>query len=305
MIEPISRRNLLAGALAASLSGCAANALHQPPAPPRRRSMTMAAPDGRTIAISVLEPSGLSLGTVLFSHGALSAPEYYERILNPIVSAGYRVLAPLHVDSALHPRTRDYPGLASWRCRIEDMRALVDHLDGAPFVAMGHSYGGLIATVLGGAAGMTPEGLRQPLVPRLASSVIAFSPPAPIPVMMTAEGYGALAVPALIQTGTRDVPPGADAADDAWKGHLAPFDAARPGGDRYGLVLEGVDHYFGGAICDFTKPGPMQRDALDRAIAIAALFLNAHGPVAGRRAAAKRRLDARITGALPTRLERR
>jgi hypothetical protein len=142
-------------------------------------------------------------------------------------------------------------------------------------------------------------------MPRLATCVVAFSPPAPIPVMMTAEGYGALAVPALIQTGTHDLPPGQENGDpDAWRGHLAPFDAARPGGHRYGLVLQDVNHYFGGAICDFGKPGPMQLEALGHANAVAGLFLDAFA-TGKPRAAALARLDAGVTDALPTRLLRR
>ncbi|MGF7153397.1 alpha/beta fold hydrolase [Novosphingobium gossypii] len=299
----LSRRSILAGALIGATGACmGTRGPLAAPAMPQRRSFTLTSPEGRDIVVSEWQRAGTARGTIVFSHGALSAPWHYDRILQPVLDAGYRVLAPLHVDSTEHPRTADFKGLASWRCRIEDMRALVDHIGATPFVAMGHSYGGLVATVLGGAAGVRPEGLQGPLVPRLATSVVAFSPPAPIPVMMTREGYGALAVPALIQTGTLDVPPGT-AADkaDIWKGHLAPFEAAKPGGHRYALVLEGVNHYFGGAICDASQPGPMQLDALERANAVAGLFLNAFASGNAVRPALVR-LDARLTDALPVRL---
>lgn len=303
----LSRRSILGSALAGATTACMGtkSPLLTGSAMPERRSLTLTAPDGREIPVSDWQRAGTARETILFSHGALSAPWHYDRILRPVLDAGYRVLAPLHVDSSEHPRTKDFPGLTSWRCRIEDMRALIDHVGTRPFIAMGHSYGGLVATVLGGAAGVVPEGLQGPLMPRLANCVVAFSPPPPIPVMMTREGYGALAVPALIQTGTLDVPPGAPASTaDAWKGHLAPFEAAKPGGNRYGLIIEGVNHYFGGAICDASQPGPMQLEGLDQANAVAGLFLDAFA--SGRPAQpALARLDARITEALPVRLLKR
>ena len=55
------------------------------------------------------------IGTILFSHGAQSAPWHYDRLIQPWREAGYAVWAPLHVDSTDHPLTADYPGLATWR----------------------------------------------------------------------------------------------------------------------------------------------------------------------------------------------
>lgn len=213
------------------------------------------------------------------------------------------MLAPLHVDSLEHPDTKAFPGLTTWKARVEDMRALVAHIGDAPYVAAGHSYGGLTATMLGGAEPVLPEGLASPFVHRLAKAVIAFSPPPTIPVLVTQEGYAKLAVPAIIQTGTRDTLPGM-AADtpDGWKVHLAAFEAPAAGGDRYGLVLEGANHYFGGAICDYRQPGPPQLDALALANSRIALFLDGYGADRGK---ARGKLDALVTDALPARLVKR
>lgn len=257
------------------------------------------APGGRPVAVTEWKPRGKPCGTILFSHGAGSAPKFYDLIVGPWIEAGWRVLAPLHVDSRDHPDTAAYPGLASWKARIEDMRVLIAHMGKAPFLAAGHSYGGLVALTLGGAQPVPPAGMGLPLVPRLASAVIAFSPPAPVPVLVTDEGYGALAVPALIQTGTIDLMPGMPVDGDGWKGHLAPFDAAKAGGQRYGLVLEGANHYFGGAICDFRQPGPPQLAQIDLANRYAGLFLAAFGTGD---AQARAQLDARVTDAMPARL---
>lgn len=269
----ISRRGLVSG-LGVGMAALALPGAIAARTPPRRQQ-TLRTPAGRAVAITEWKPEGRARGTILFSHGAGSAPWHYDLIVLPWVDAGWRVVAPLHVDSREHPQTAQFPGLASWKARIEDMRLLVAGMKGKPFVAAGHSYGGLVALTLGGSQPVPPEGLDLPLVPALAQAVIAFSPPAPVPVLVTAEGYGALKVPALIQTGTRDVIPGGP--DDGWKGHLAPFDAAPAGGQRYGLVLEGADHYFGGTICDMSRPGPPQLAQIDLANRYAGLFLAAFG----------------------------
>lgn len=290
----LSRRTVIAGIGAGALLPYAQGAL-------AARPLVLHAPDGRAIPVSEWTPAGRERGVILFSHGAASAPRFYDAIIAAWVRAGYRVLAPLHVDSQEHPDTAKYPGLASWKARIEDMRALAGHLGNRPRIAAGHSYGGLVALTLGGAAAIPPPGIAGSLADPLVQAVIAFSPPAPVPVLVTQQGYAALAVPALIQTGTADIVPGITDAD-GWLGHLAPFHAAAPGGQRYALVLEGVDHYFGGAICRYDRPGPKQVERLADANRIAALFLKAHAEGSRRSRAA---LDALIGDALPVRLLRK
>lgn len=295
----LSRRSFVAGssALVAALAAGRAFAAVKP------ALVMLRTPEGRAISVTEWRPAGNRLGTILFSHGAASSPAYYDRITGPWVKAGWRVLAPLHVDSLEHPETKNYPGLTTWKARVEDMRVLIGHIGDEPFVGAGHSYGGLTATMLGGAQPVMPEGLSGPLVPRLAKAVIAFSPPPTIPVLVTPEGYGKLAVPAIVQTGTLDLLPGmTPQTGDGWKAHLAAFDAAAPGGDRYGLVLEGADHYFGGAICDFKQPGPPQLRPLELANERVALFLQGYG--AGIKKA-RSKLDALATDAFPARLIKR
>jgi pimeloyl-ACP methyl ester carboxylesterase len=290
-----SRRQLIAGTLALSAGAALPAPLFAAPVPPAVRRFDLRGPDGRTIEISEWQPRSRPRGTILFSHGAMSAPRFYEAIIAPWQAAGYRVLAPLHVDSSQHPDTAKYAGLASWKARIEDMRALSAHLGNRPWIAAGHSYGGLVALTMGGAAAIAPQGITGPLSDANVHAVVAFSPPAPIPVLCTAQGFAALKVPALIQTGTADDPPG----PDGWEGHLASYEAAAPGGQRFGLVLEGVDHYFGGAICRYDVPGPKQLARLQDANRIARLFLAGYGTG---RASARRALERAVTNALPAKL---
>lgn len=294
-----TRRAFVGGALAAPLASSLGAAV------PAARTFDLVGPGGRSIEITEWRPRARPRGLVLFSHGALSSPHLYDAVIGHWVAQGWHVLAPLHVDSERHPHTKDYPGLASWKARIEDMRTLSAHVGKRPWVAAGHSYGGLVALTMGGAAAIPPQGITGPLSDPNVRAVVAFSPPAPVPVLCTAEGYAKLAVPALIQTGTADNPPagpGIAPVPGSWRGHLTPYDVAAPGGNRYGLILEGVDHYFGGLICRYEVPGPKQAERLEDAKRISAQFLNAFG--AGDKAA-RRLLDRQVSDALPVQLLRK
>lgn len=240
-------------------------------------TLLVQAAEGRMSRVSVWRAQGKRRGTILFSHGAQSSPAHYSGLIGPWVTAGYDVLAPLHVDSIDHPETAKFIGFASWRARLEDMRALAMVVSDQRYIAAGHSYGALVALTLGGASAVPPAGLSGSLRDPRVGAVVAFSPPAPIPNLITAEGYATLAVPALIQTGDRDVFPGDAGEQSAWKKHLAAFDAAEAGGNRYALVLAGVDHYFGGLICNPKKTGPDQSRQLQTAAELATLFLDAYG----------------------------
>jgi hypothetical protein len=263
----IDRRGLLASGLALAAG----------PALAIGSTTTIKARDGRTVRVSVWPAVGPQRGVILFSHGALSAPDKYERLLGPWSQAGFKILAPLHVDSTDHPdNALHVKAMDSWRCRIEDMLALSAFAAAPGYIAAGHSYGALTALTLGGAEGVLPSGVTGPLRDPLAKAVVAFSPPGPIPTLITREGYGHLAVPALIETGTADSPPSVMGGGD-YHTHLAVYDAAAPG-DKYALVLDGVDHYFGGLICKAEVPGPPQTAGLANAVAVSTDFLRAYGP---------------------------
>jgi pimeloyl-ACP methyl ester carboxylesterase len=278
----ITRRQFLAAALVA-----AASAKGQKLA---SGQLTLRTADARDSKVTIWRAGGRRRGLILFSHGAASAPWKYERLIGRWARAGFEVRAPLHVDSTDHPDTKRYEGFASWAARIHDMRALAASVHDAHYVAAGHSYGALVALTLGGVQSQQPEGITGSLRNSRVNAVIALSPPGPVPRLIDEAGYATLAVPALMQTGDKDVPPGQ--SSDSWRSHLASFEAAAAGSDRYSLVLEGVDHYFGGLICRETVPGPPQPQQLEHTIELTTLFLRAYGLGAAR---ARRALDRRLT----------
>lgn len=274
-----------------------------PPSPPDPASVGamlghILLDDGRSVDLWSWLPRRRSRGTIIFSHGAASAPWKYERLIRRWVEAGYTVHAPLHVDSTDHPDHDRFAPSASWPARIADMRALADRHGAAGYVAAGHSYGGLMALALGGASPVTPADVQGALRDARVQAVIAFSPPGPIPGFAEPAAFATLAVPALIQTGTADVPPGAT----DWRGHLAAWEAPPAGNHRYALVLEGVDHYFKGAFCRPELPGPPQLAELDLA---ATLSIEMIEGFARNRRSARRAIDRRLSDSGPVQLRLR
>jgi pimeloyl-ACP methyl ester carboxylesterase len=262
--------------------------------------VTLAGPGGRTIAVTSWQPRKRR-GTIVFSHGALSSPAKYDLLILPWVAQGFEVWAPLHVDSLQHPDRAAFAGLKSWAARIEDMHVVAEHAGRNRLIAAGHSYGGLVALTLAGARVAEVSGQKRPMALAGVNAAVAFSPPGPMPGFVEPGAYAGIAVPALIQTGTADLlPPGKANPDPAsWHKHLMAYDEAAPGGHRYALVLDQVDHYFGGAICDFTKPGPPRAREAGIAAQIAATFLRGYGC---NEAKARRALDARRSPAGPVML---
>lgn len=261
--------------------------------------IAVTAEDGRAVTVTIWAARGPERGVILFSHGALSAPSKYRALLEPWSEAGYRILAPLHVDSTDHPDHARYGMADSWRARLLDMRA-VAKVSGAPaYIAAGHSYGALVALTLGGVTATVPPGVTGPLRDPRAVSALAFSPPGATPGLVTREAFADLKVPALIETGDRDVPP--NQPPEGWRVHLTAFDAAPPGLAN-ALVLDGADHYFGGLICRLDLPGPPQTEALARALPVSLAFFDVHGVGPPREPGA---LDALLSETGPARLTRK
>jgi len=177
----------------------------------------------------------------------------------------------MHVDSKEHPQNKDFVGLSSWHTRIEDMNMLSDTFGQDGFIAAGHSYGALWALVAGGVEAIREDNSFGSLKDERVRAVLAFSPPGETPVLVKKEGFSHLAVPALIQTGRKDAPPGA-----TWEVHLDAFHAAEASGKTYALIYDNVDHYFGGAICDLDKPGPPQHKELRDAAELSLQLLDAY-----------------------------
>jgi len=214
-----------------------------------------------------------SKGVILFSHGAASAPWKYETLIRGWQQKGYEVHAPLHVDSTDHPETERYKGLLSWQARLEDFEFLANKFGQGRYIAAGHSYGALLALTKGGASPVKPKDFSGEMSDERVSLVLAFSPPSVIPGFVEHESYETIDKPALIQTGTNDIPPG---SDRSWRAHLDAYQAAPASGSRYALVLNNADHYFGGEICRPELTTPKQTEQLEQALGVSVLMVEAY-----------------------------
>jgi alpha-beta hydrolase superfamily lysophospholipase len=172
-------------------------------------SMTLQGGPGpaREMPLLVWNPSGTAHGQLLFSHGLGGRPQAYTRLMEALQGAGYRVVAPLHVDSTEHPQSKGLSLQQSFFLRLRELGAaaglLAQQSPQLPLGCVGHSYGSLFSWCLGG--GLAELGpLRQPTV----RAVLAFSSPGVLPMMQRARSLRSLAVPNLTVSGDADRVPG-------------------------------------------------------------------------------------------------
>lgn len=250
----IDRRTAIVGAVAVIAAVPAQAALAG-----RDESLTLA--DGRVVPLRIWQPAGKAKSLIAFSHGANSRPDKYDRLFERLAVAGHLVIAPLHADSPDHPGGGKIAREAGIPMRMADMRGvLAQHGRTLPQIAAGHSYGALIAQMLGGAAGTPPD----PAV----KAVLAWSPPGPFPPAITAETWKSVARPMLVVTGTADTLP---MMAPTWDVHRVSFDVAP--GPSVLFVGDGVDHYFGNIICRPERSEAPQSAQFDDAVAVSLAFV--------------------------------
>ncbi|MEM6267299.1 MAG: alpha/beta fold hydrolase [Pseudomonadota bacterium] len=243
----------------------------------------------REVPVTLFTPS--EPGTyplVAFSHGAFASPTRYRAMLQPLAAAGFIVVAPMHIDSEEFPRDASKPDRPphpiTWKTRNEDMALALDppedvlerlaryslELDPERVIALGHSYGALIAQLTGGALAFEPDGSQIDRTNPHVDSVVGWSPPGPMAGFMAEAGWNTLGTPSLTITGTADILPG---FVDDWQAHRAAHDNA-PEGARALWVGDGIDHYFGGMFGREKPPSPSDRALFERALATSLNFID-------------------------------
>lgn len=253
---------LLAISASALSPACAPQTRFATPAAVTPQTLTVTATETRQLEIRVFAPARPK-GVVVFGHGGNGWPDNYARLFARLNSAGYAVMAPVHVDSLRHPEHASYNLQTAFGERVVDVgattRAAAQRFPGLPVAAVGHSYGSLLAQMQGGA-------LRYITDARAAQvkAVVSFSSPGIIPGLVRPDAaFTTLAVPSLIVTGTADVVPG---FTTNWEDHLASYRRA-PAGGRYALILPGADH----SLASGANP-----DHFERALSATILFLDAY-----------------------------
>lgn len=250
--------------------------------------------DDRLVPLTLHAPARPGTYPVIaFSHGAFAAPDRYAAMLEPLAAAGFIVIAPMHVDSEDYPRAKGEPERSphpiTWATRNADFALALDPPQGVREllaanglkpdperrIALGHSYGGLIAQLPGGALAFEPDGTQVSRADPAVDAVVAFSPPGAMPGLIAEEGWASLTAPSLTITGTADILPG---FIDDWQAHRASHDHAPPGA-RALWVGEGIDHYFGGVFGRIKPAGERERALFDRALATTLHFIESRSAV--------------------------
>jgi predicted alpha/beta-hydrolase family hydrolase len=224
----------LAAVAGAALLLVAQPGVAQTPAAPAVETLSV---QNRPVELQVWPAGGEPRAIIAFSHGHGGAPAAYHRLLEAWQTAGFTVLAPLHVDSLRHPDRASFNGPTGFFARIADMAAVRDaarqRAPGKPLIAAGHSYGSLLSAMAGGA--VTVAGRQgDPDV----DAVVMLSSPGAIPGLVTPETYRAMATPSLTVTGDADLVP--NFVTD-WTAHRLPFDGAAGTGHLL-LIFAGGDH---------------------------------------------------------------
>lgn len=253
----LSRRTLLRGALAATLIGGPARAV------PAGHDAILSLADGRVVPLRVWKPISPVKSLIAYSHGANSRPDKYDRLFERLAAAGHHVVAPLHGDSPDHPDAGKFARATQIVRRLADMRGiLAAYGQDVPQIAAGHSYGAMIAQMLGGAGPTVPEAAVK--------AVMAWSPPGAYePMQIRAAMWESMVRPQLVITGTADLLPG---MAPTWDVHRTSFDVAP--GPAVMFVGEGVDHYFGNIICRPERAVPPQTAQFDDAVSLSLSFLD-------------------------------
>jgi pimeloyl-ACP methyl ester carboxylesterase len=250
----IDRRMVLASGVAMGLVGTPAAAA---------QDGTLVLADGRQVPVRRWQPPGKPRGLIPFSHGANSSGAKYDRLCGALAAAGFLVAAPTHADSPDHPGGGSIPRERGIPLRLADMRGLIAEgvAAGLPVIAAGHSYGALIAQMLGGAGGAPDAAV---------AAVVAWSPPGPFPPAITADLWKTVARPMLVETGTADTLP---MMAPTWDVHRVSHDVAPTPGVLF--VGAGVDHYFGNIICRPERTEPPQEAQFADALAVTLAFVDA------------------------------
>jgi predicted dienelactone hydrolase len=216
-----------------------------------------------------LPPDGAPAPVVLFSHG-LGGTRHGSRFLGEHWAArGYVVVFLQHPgsdDSVWRgkPSTQRMPAmnsaasLSNFLLRVQDVAAVLNQLEvwnATPAHAVagrldktvgmsGHSFGAITAQAVSGQA--FPVGGQRFTDPRI-KAAIAFSPSTPRRGSAD-EAFGAVKIPWLLMTGTKDLAPIGEADMDS---RLGVYPALR-GALKYELVLHNAEH---SAFTDRALPG--------------------------------------------------
>ncbi|MBT4739443.1 MAG: hypothetical protein HOH20_01330 [Rhodospirillaceae bacterium] len=227
---------------------------------------------------------------VVFSQGAICPKNMYAAVTDHWTSHGYVTIAPLHIDS--ESNGFGFPDLAGKDLvgeRIADMTYILDALDdienAAPglsgkidrerIAAAGHSFGGQIALAMTGLE-LTDATTNEPIevADERYDVAVVLSGVGPLPNIV--EGaFSRYDGPVYSSGGTKDLGATGQGPVHPWPWRMAAYFDTPPG-DKYGVVLDEGDHYYGGLICRETAGGAPDFEGLSIIRGTSTAFLDAY-----------------------------
>lgn len=227
---------------------------------------------------------------VVFSQGALCPKNMYAAVTDHWTSHGYVTISPLHLDSESNGfGFQDLAGKDLVGERIADMAYILDSLDDLEkmvpglagkidrnqIAAAGHSFGGQIAMAMTGLE-ITNAATGEPVPAEDERYDVAVVISGVGPMPSIADGaFSRYQGPVYSSGGTKDLGATGRGPIHPWPWRMASYFDTPPG-DKYGVVLDEGDHYYGGLICRETAGGAVDHQGLSIIRGTSTAFLDAY-----------------------------
>jgi len=255
-------------------------------------SITLEVPGtGRELPLRVLYPEqGGPYPVIVVSHGTFSSGKRYDRVAGYWAARGYVVILPDHVDAnygVIPKKNEDMFRVV--RERVTDMSlvldeldeierwnpALSDRMDRRHLIAAGHSIGTQVAMMVTGLRIKNPttDAIMESDETRF-TALIMLSDPGKM-ALMPAQTWQGSVVPTFLSTGTDDYGLMGDGRRTTDYENEILSDDESSAVDRYQLLIDGGDHYFGGLIHKAVDAEP-DHEGLAVFNALSTAFLDAY-----------------------------
>ncbi|MDX2144167.1 MAG: dienelactone hydrolase family protein [Rhodospirillaceae bacterium] len=226
---------------------------------------------------------------IVFSHGALSSKDLYNRVADHWASHGYATILPTHLDSESlgysfkNPLPRDKVFFG----RIGDMAFILDNLeaiaaragiagklDAQRIAAAGHSFGGWMALIMAGLPVKMPDGSSKSFRDKRVKAMMAYNGIGPMD-QIDNDRWGDVKIPVLAASGTNDPGATGDGMLRPWRWRMGAYDLAGSK-EKYAVSITMGDHYYGGLICREGAGGQPDAEGLSFVNGASSAFLDAY-----------------------------
>ena len=253
---------------------------------------TLAVPvENREMSLRIVYPDqGGPYPIIVFSHGTFSSSDKYNLVVKFWAERGYVVILPNHLDAnygIIPSKTEDMIRII--HTRISDMSFILDNLDAIEgqnpglkgklnrhqIIAAGHSIGTQVVLVNTGQRMRNPTNnyVTESSEDRFMAAVM-LSDPGKM-AMMPDDTWKGGSAPTFLSTGSEDYGLMGDGRREAEYQNEILTLPDEPTGDKYLLLIERGDHYFGGLIHRDVDKAP-DYDGLAIFNAASLAFMDAH-----------------------------